>query len=115
MWYKNIALITFLFCLGACNNEIENSNTDSRTISTDEYDDVKILQSEIFGKRKFIVLESKKNSLIGKIDNLQIKDSVIYILDNTYSNALSAFSLSGEFKFKIKQIGRGRGEYLRLV
>ncbi len=70
--------------------------------------------SSVFDSIKYIKLKTNKQSLIAKIDKIEILDSCIYILDRRISKSVFIFDLDGNFIKKIKRVGKGPGEYLLL-
>ena len=69
-----------------------------------------IVDTAIIDHVKYLPLELTENSMIGKIDKLIIRDSLIYILDKRISKAVYIFDLSGRFVNKVGIFGKGRGE-----
>ena len=58
-----------------------------------------------------IRLETSEECLIGNINKIEILEKRIYILDKFKSRSLFCFKLSGEFEFKIHNLGDGPGEF----
>jgi hypothetical protein len=67
--------------------------------------------SEVFDSIEYIRLETKDESLIGRIDAVKIYKGLIYILDQVQSKAVLVFDLKGKFIRRIGSIGNGPGEY----
>ena len=59
----------------------------------------------------YIRLETTSDALIGSVDRLILRDSVIYILDRKKSRSIYAFATDGTFLRKIGDIGQGPGEF----
>ncbi len=70
--------------------------------------------SSFFKTVRFISLETKKECLIGNIDEIKIKNDTVFVLDKKISKSLFIFDKSGKFIRKIGKLGRGPGEYERL-
>ncbi len=84
---------------------ILNHNADKNTA---------LLPDTIFEEIVFTPLETSNESIIGTFDKLEVKEDRFYILDTRLSNALFVFDKSGNFKFKIRAIGKGLGEFTHL-
>ena len=67
--------------------------------------------SSLFEKPEIIILDD--DTIVGNIDKLLAKDSLLLILDKEL-NALHVFDRSGEFKYNIGSQGSGPGEYTLL-
>lgn len=73
-----------------------------------------IPMSIVFKSMKIIPLETNENSLIARINKIEIYNNWIFVIDNFKANALHIFDKEGNY---IKQIGRkgsGPGEYKQL-
>jgi len=68
--------------------------------------------SEIISDYSFIHLETTVESLIGTINQIEISNNKIYILDNSKSNGLYVFSITGKFINKLTYKGNGPGEFI---
>jgi hypothetical protein len=68
--------------------------------------------SNLFSNIEYIVLETKKNCLVGEISGIKITDYKIYILDKYSAKGLLVFDrATGKYLFGIKATGSGPGEY----
>ncbi|MDX9928899.1 MAG: 6-bladed beta-propeller [Bacteroidales bacterium] len=62
---------------------------------------------------RFVPLETSRDCLIERYDDVRIVDGKIYVLSNKGNQqAVFVFDLSGKYLFKIDSHGRGPGEYL---
>jgi len=96
-------------------NQKELNQIESRyKINLDEKKEKFVPLSIYFKSPKTIILETKKESLIGNINKLQVFDEYIYILDRRHAKSLFVFDLDGCFVRKIGGFGRGPGEYIQL-
>jgi hypothetical protein len=77
-----------------------NANEKTRNVDFDDY----------FSSWKIIPLETSERSIIGNIDRLSVAFNKFFILDRG-TNSIVVFSDIGNFLFRIKNIGRGVGEY----
>ena len=92
------------------------------TFSTDDYLHVIDLNktapevnfSEVFASITPIVLETTKNSLIGRIDKVIATPEYIIVLDNSIAKALFLFKKDGAFVHKFGRMGNGPGEYTNI-
>lgn len=57
----------------------------------------------------------ENQALIGQVDHCVIYNQKIYLLDIKYAKSLFVLSLEGEFLGSIKNIGKGKGEYLTIT
>jgi hypothetical protein len=68
--------------------------------------------SSIFKKVKTIILETNKNSIIGRIGQLQVFENYIFILDAHSPAKLFMFDIDGKFIRIIGDIGAGPSDYM---
>jgi hypothetical protein len=68
--------------------------------------------SSIFKKVRTIILETNKNSVIGRIKHLQVFENYIFILDANYPAKLFMFDTDGKFIRIIGDIGAGPSDYM---
>ncbi|MDR2471952.1 MAG: 6-bladed beta-propeller, partial [Tannerella sp.] len=62
---------------------------------------------------RFVKLESTDESLIGKIDKLEVFENRIYVMD-MQTSSLFVFDDNGKYLFKINDVGQGPKEYIQL-
>lgn len=104
-----LCLLLFYSCYSEKNNII-NSEIKNYQVKTSE-DEGKIFQwNDFVDKIELIQLETTDNSLIGTLSSGIITDADIFIHDFRYNNLFN-FDISGKFKRKIGNRGRGPGEY----
>lgn len=72
--------------------------------------DIKL--SEVCNEIQYCFLETSDECLIDKIDKIMIDDSLIFIYNK---HQFFIFNLSGKFKRKIGKLGKGPGEFLRIM
>lgn len=65
----------------------------------------------IFKKQAIIKLDSKKASLVSKIAKIVNRNNKIYIFDWYTDKSVICFDAKGNFKFKLKNLGKGPHEY----
>lgn len=110
----NLALIGLF--ISSCNNKNHETASNSALYLVD-LDEIKLEDtihiSSYFKSVTPIVLETNEGCLIKKIDNIQIIDSLIFILDRDMKN-LFCFNQSGKFLRKIGNRGAGPDEYMDL-
>ncbi len=68
--------------------------------------------SEIGNSITYIPLETNSKSLLSKVEQISIYDSIIYLHDG--KNAMQ-FDISGRFIRQFGRQGRGPGEYIRII
>jgi hypothetical protein len=111
MYKITLFILLVLFFTGCKNKNVEIS--PAYTIKIDSLSlKQSIKASELFDTCKNILLETTEESLIGKIDKIQIYENRIYILDKELAKSLFVFSDKGKFLFKIRHLGKGRGEFV---
>ena len=69
--------------------------------------------SEIVDSIKTIPLETTKEYLVGAVDQIQMDDSLIFILD-ARQRTIFIFNESGKYVTKIAHEGKGEGEYVAI-
>jgi len=98
-------------------------NTKNKTpFSTDDYLHVidlnktapEIPLSEVFASVTPIVLETTRESLIGRINKIIATPEYLIVLDKSIANALFLFKRDGTFVHKFGRIGGGPGEYSKI-
>jgi len=70
-----------------------------------------IYLSSVFKHVKTVILETRKDVLIGSVNSIQVYKDSIFILDRTSSKGLFLFNKEGHFLKRYGNIGRGPGEY----
>jgi len=63
----------------------------------------------------YVALETKENSVIGRIDKVLFTNDRIFISDTEITQTIFCFDYSGHFIFKIQERGRGPNQYLTLT
>lgn len=103
----------FILLLHSCRDKIINNASQSikLNILTEQYKKIGI--SGFVERIEYTILENKKGNLLGGIDKAILDNDVLYVLDNK-TKKISAFSISGHFKFQINSFGKGPEEYLDL-
>lgn len=104
--------IVLLLHLMSCKNEQKTSYSSDNKIQIDPTKKENIFNIDKSYISEVINLENTKNSLLGNVDKMLIKDDRIYILDKEISEAVYVFKNDGKFLYKIKRSGQGPGEYL---
>lgn len=115
MKYMKIMNFSFalllLLCFSACIQKSRELN--SGVIRLDNIFKGSEIPSSIIKQEKVILLETTKESLIGKIDEIEIFNNRIYILDKMQKSII-CFDMLGKYLFRIKSIGKGPGEYMAI-
>ena len=70
----------------------------------------KMTYSSLFSKAGIIVLEDTDESLLGKVDKLEVCDNNLYVLEK--GRGLFLFNKQGKFIKMIGRQGKGPGEYI---
>jgi len=111
MKYKYLFVIILLLVLHSCsiNNNEENEifiDIENKTDSISFY--------EYFKGVSIIPLETNETCLIQEVTRKIYSDSTYYIFDEP-QKCVFAFNSKGKYKFKIRNIGKGPGEYTKIV
>ena len=114
---KNSLLFLLLLSVFSCSvKQSELSLVDSDyIIDLDEKKNSSIPISTYFKSVQTIILETKGECLIGRINELQVFDGYIYVLDRLIAKSLFVFDMNGHFIRKIGSLGNGPGEYNQLT
>jgi len=118
MRIKKIILLLIVLIIYSCsdNNSKNNKNIkvdENNLYSIDASSDT-IKFSEILKKKyKFIKLQTNKNSIFSYVSDIKFTRNKIYILDQMRSSFLT-FNKKGKFIKKLKQKGKGPGEYSKI-
>lgn len=118
---KQLVLLLLLsVCLQACKKEnnqgttaLENKIQKNLSFEINEaisYENV----DTVFHKDRIIKLETNKNSLISTISKIEFYNNKIYAIDHFSEYSVTCFDKNGKFRFKLKNIGKGPDEYVRI-
>lgn len=111
---QTLLLLILANLLHSCNfqnrNIPDNKKEEIRTINLLSEADTSITRiSDIALEIEYIPLETNKNSIIKFFEKVRINKDFIYILN--MGTELMCFDTHGKFLYKLKNIGRGPGEY----
>lgn len=107
-------LLLFVLTLSSCSKQVEETCTDiPATILTenDERIPQKIIDS-IFTFDRFIIPELTEQSVLGVINKVIYKDSVLFILHG--NKVITSFDRNGGFLRNYSHVGQGPGEYVSI-
>lgn len=107
-------VLLFVLTLSRCSKHVEETCTDiPATILTenDERIPQKIIDS-IFTFDRFIIPELTEQSVLGIINKVIYKDSVLFILHR--NKEITSFDRNGRFLSNYSHIGQGPGEYVSI-
>lgn len=114
---KIITILFLLLCINSClsdKDRISDTNLNVLTIHEADINYDKKL-SEIVEQVILIPLETKEESLIGRIDKLMEYKGLYYILDRDSRKGLIIFDSNGKFINCIDAKGKGPGEFNKLA
>lgn len=121
--FKILGVLLLFFYSCQNNKKTEVVDTDSYFVARNDsmfiadLDTAKceknIYLSSYFSKAHYIPLETNTNSLLGRINEMQIKGDTIFILDLAISRTLQMFDKSGKHLGIVGGRGKGPGEYSR--
>lgn len=106
-------IVVFLIVCSCQQKNRTNVNADIN-INLDMLNEKVILASDLFSRARTIILETKPESIIGTVSEIQVFDGKFYIRDMV-GRSLLIFDLNGKFIRKIGSFGRGPGEYIMLL
>lgn len=109
---KTLTLVVSLvmgICFTACSHS-SNNEDDMILIDLEENVQENILFSSFVDSISYIPLETKDECLIGKIRDVIISDSIIFVLKGELNEVL-LFDRAGRYLRKISHQGSGPGEY----
>ena len=112
--FSLVLLVIFISCSSRKNEQKLHFDGEYYTIDLDRKKESFYPISSLFNDVRTIVLETKKNCLIGIVDDFQVFDGHIYLLDSKKAKSLFVFDMEGRFIGKIGSLGRGPGEYLEI-
>ena len=113
---KTVSLFLFLhiFLLLKCKKKEDLETNDHKIIEVEnKFSKAPILFSEVIDSISFIKLETTSKCIIGEIKKVIPYKNKVYIHDSKTKSIL-CFNPKGEFLKKIKAIGKGPGEYLKI-
>ena len=110
-------LIIYTLILVACNSGNSPAVKDLKVIDVvgalDKIEPVNL--SKIASSIEYIPLETNSNSLLRKVNTMNViyENGIVYIADNF--NYIKIFNEKGKHIRNLNKIGRGPGEYLRIL
>ena len=109
---KKVGVVIVCLSVFTCqpNQKLSRQHEGVFFIDIDLSQELEILSSEIFKSVKTIILETRNESLIAHISEMQVFENRIFILD-VIGRALLVFDTEGRFIRRIGGLGRGPGEY----
>lgn len=103
-------LAIFLFSCDSGNNEI---GSFIYKFDLDDLKSKRVYLSDDYSNPTLIKLETTDESIFGSFNEIKVYNDCIYILDCTITNSILSFDIhTGKFNFKLRNIGKGKGEYL---
>ncbi len=108
MKYFNYLLFLLIFV--SCSNSIKKENKSSSLKLDFIGNDIQY--SDIIQNTQLIMLETRPECLISEVSQLEVADSLFFILDRKIETVF-VFNSNGKFVSKIGNKGKGPGEYIR--
>jgi hypothetical protein len=94
----------------------EMTEIESITVNIEVPDNFETLNlDKSIKEMNYLRLETNSNSIIGRIDKLEIHEDRIYILDKTFAQAIYTFDISGHHLYTINKKGYGPEEYVQIM
>lgn len=110
-----ISILIFGLWTFCTNKKKEQTQTQRITLEIDSIiSNDPFYLSDVFSNFKIIILETNEESIINRIDNLQLINDTLYIFDRSVKSLL-IFSVDGKFIRKVDKSGRGPDEYLEPI
>ncbi len=115
---KNITIgILASMAAASCGNRDYDIYADFSNVDTILYDTEHpniIPRDSIYDSVRYIKLETKKECLIGNVNDLLLGDSTIVVFDKRIAQAAFLFDYNGHYLGQLSKMGRGPHEYLRI-
>ena len=113
-------IVSLTMLIAACRNkgsgvEKRQSGIETTIIQLDPKKISEISMDSLIDTVWYVPLETKGNSIVGKIDKLIFSNDRIFISDSEITHSILCFDLSGQFLFRIQERGRGPNQYLTLT
>lgn len=112
--YSLIILLVSIFSCSVMQKDLSQIESNY-SIDLDGEKEISIPLSIYFKSPKSIILETRKECLIGRIDKFYVFNGYIYAFDMNIAKSLFVFDLAGRFIRKIGNIGQGPGEFIHLL
>ena len=99
----------------SCNHLSNSADADYSNVTQIQYDkkaENVVVIDQIVDRCSFVRLTAEQPSLIGRIDQLILRDSFIVVVDKHIAKSIFVFNQDGKFLNRISRLGNGPGEYL---
>lgn len=115
---KTVLLMMWAFAVISCNRVSKyNTDADYSMIDTIMYDldnGTTVPRDEVFGNVRFLKLETTKDVLLGRIDQVLFGDSTIIVVDKRNAKAIYLFDYEGNAVGRVSRMGNGPQEYVNI-
>ena len=106
-FFLSICLFATALFFQSCSNEV--SQQDTYCMNVEKIED-SVSFHQLVDSYEYIQLEKNDKCLIGKVEQLVVKDNLIYVL----SDGIYCFNMDGSHRFSINQKGHSAREYTHL-
>ena len=96
----------------ACNTTPEIDTGKNVTLKVDKIESV-VKLSEFIDSIRYIKLETIGKSFLSEVSHVKMLKDYVVVFDDP-QNAILCFDINGRFKYKIKQVGKGPKEYIKI-
>lgn len=117
---KKSSFILILALFLSCNKKSSElpvyllKNSDLITLKIDPFDSKKVRLSENTKSIEYIVLEEIEGIYFAEPLKISLYQDKIFLLDEYTTKSITCYDTLGKFKYQIKNIGKGPGEYADL-
>lgn len=115
MKYCRLIILLLLFAIGCQKKALNHKSIGVETININaglKNEGNAMLISEIAKDIQYVWLETSEECLIGNVDKVMIDNDLIFIYNK---KQFLIFNVTGKFERSIGRVGKGPGEYLRIM
>ena len=112
-----LTVLSITLILSCKDSKVDVSTSYYSNVECIEYDfddSPDVILDTIVDRYWAVPLETNDQNLIGRIDKMLFRDSLIIIADYSIAKSVFIFNNSGKYLSKIHRLGNGRGEYLSM-
>lgn len=107
-----ISALTVLSCNRVSKYNMDADYSGIDTILYDMDNGKTIPRDDVFGQIRFVKLETSKDVLLGRIDQILFGDSTMIVVDKRNAKAIYLFDYNGNSVGRMSRVGNGPKEYI---